>query len=187
MQIISSLLNLQSRHVTDDKSLKLFKSSQNRVKSMALIHERLYQSKDFARVDVADYVRGLTNHLFTTYGISKKAITLKINIKNVLLNINTAIPCGLIINELVSNSLKHAFPNGKKGEIKISMRPLNTNEIELTVRDNGVGMPEGVDFKNTKSLGLYLVNMLAKDQLHGEVKMDKKEGTAFHFRLRMKR
>ncbi len=187
MQIISSLLNLQSRHITDEKSLKLFKSSQSRVKSMALIHERLYQSKDFTRVDVANYIRGLTNHLFTTYGISKEAIGLKINIKNIILGINTAIPCGLIINELVSNSLKHAFPNGKKGEIQISMRPLNGNEVELTVRDNGVGMPEDVDFNNTKSLGLYLVNILAKDQLNGEVKIDKKEGTGYHFRLKIKR
>ena len=187
MQIISSLLNLQSRHIKDEKSLELFKSSQNRVKSMALIHERLYQSKDFARIDVADYIRGLTNHLFTTYGISKDAVKLKINIKNIILSINTAIPCGLIINELVSNSLKHAFPNGKKGEIKISMRPLNANEIELTVRDNGVGMPEGMDFKNTKSLGLYLVNILAKDQLHGDIILDKKEGTGYHIRLRTKK
>jgi len=187
MQIISSLLNLQSRHIKDEKSLELFKSSQNRVKSMALIHERLYQSKDFARIDVADYIRGLTNHLFTTYGISKDAVKLKINIKNIILSINTAIPCGLIINELVSNSLKHAFPNGKKGEIKISMRPLNANEIELTVCDNGVGVPEGMDFKNTKSLGLYLVNILAKDQLHGDIILDKKEGTGYHIRLRIKK
>ncbi|MGD2244938.1 MAG: PAS domain S-box protein [Candidatus Aminicenantes bacterium] len=186
MQIISSLLNLQSRHVKDKESLGLFKSSQNRVKSMALIHERLYQSKDFTRIDVADYVQNLTNHLFITYGINKDTIKLKMNIKDIFLDINNAIPCALIINELVSNSLKHAFPNGKKGEIQISMRPLSKDEIELVVGDNGVGMPEDANLKNTKSLGLYLVNMLAKDQLHGEIKLDKTKGTAFRFRLRLK-
>ena len=187
MQIISSLLNLQSRHVKDEESLGLFKSSQNRVKSMALIHERLYQSKDFSRIDVADYVQNLTNHLFITYGISKDAVKLKINIQDIFLDINTAIPCALIINELVSNSLKHAFPNGKKGMIKISMRPLGKREMELVVGDNGVGMPEDANLKNTKSLGLYLVSMLAEDQLHGEIKLDKTEGMAFRFRLRVKK
>ncbi len=186
MQIISSLLNLQSRHIKNKQSLELFKSSQNRVKSMALIHERLYQSKDFNRIDVADYVRGLINHLFITFGINKEVISLKINIKNLFLNVDTAIPCGLIINELVSNSLKHAFPDGKKGEIKISMHPVSTNEIELVVSDNGVGMPEEMELKSTSSLGLNLVNMLVEDQLHGEIQLDKKGGTIFHFRMKMK-
>ena len=187
MQIISSLLNLQSRHIKDKQSLELFKSSQNRVKSMALIHERLYQSKDFNKVDVADYVRGLTNHLFITFGVNKDIISLKVNIKNIFLNVDTAIPCGLIINEIVSNSLKHAFPDGKKGEIKISVHPLNKNEVELVVSDNGVGMPEEMDLKSTSSLGLNLVSMLVKDQLHGEIKLDKKGGTTFRFRLRIKK
>ena len=187
MQIISSLLNLQSRHIKDKQSLELFKSSQNRVKSMALIHERLYQSKDFNKVDVADYVRGLTNHLFITFGVNKDIISLKVNIKNIFLNVDTAIPCGLIINEIVSNSLKHAFPDGKKGEIKISVHPLNKNEVELVVSDNGVGMPEEMDLKSTSSLGLNLVSMLVKDQLHGEIKLDKKGGTTFRFRLSIKK
>jgi len=187
MQIISSLLNLQSRHIEDKKSLELFQSSQNRVKSMALIHERLYQSKDFARVDVADYVRSLTNQLLITCGIDQSDIKLKVDIKDIFLDMNTAIPCGLIINELVSNSLEHAFPRGTQGEIKIAMRPLNKNEIELIVSDNGVGMPEDMELINTQSLGLHLVSMLAEDQLHGEIKLDRKKGTKFHFRLRVKK
>ena len=187
MQIISSLLNLQSRHIEDKKSLELFQSSQNRVKSMALIHERLYQSKDFARVDVADYVHSLTNQLLITCGIDQSDIKLKVDIKDIFLDMNTAIPCGLIINELVSNSLEHAFPRGTQGEIKIAMRPLNKNEIELIVSDNGVGMPEDMELINTQSLGLHLVSMLAEDQLHGEIKLDRKKGTKFHFRLRVKK
>jgi len=177
MQIISSLIKLQSEHITDEKALGTFKSTQNRVHSMALIHERLYKSKDLARVDFEEYVRGLTNQLFSTYGIDPKAIKLNVDIKDVLLDINTAIPCGLIVNELVSNSLKHAFPDSKKGEIKIAMQYLNKNEIKLIVSDNGAGLPKEVDFKRTKSLGLHLVTILAEDQLHGKIKLDRTDQT----------
>jgi PAS domain S-box-containing protein len=186
MQIISSLLNLQSRHIKEEQALKIFKNSQNRVKSMSLIHERLYQSKDLARINFAEYARGLGIHLFNSYGISSKTIKFHTNIKNVFLDINTAIPCGLIINELVSNSLKHAFPDGKKGEIKIAMHPLNGNEIELIVSDNGIGIPKEVDIKKTESLGLHLVTILAEEQLHGKIKLDRAKGTSYQIKLKMK-
>jgi len=185
MQIISSLFNLQAGKTKDKQALEIFKSCQNRVKSMALIHERLYQSKDFARVNFTEYAQMLATHLFTSYKTSTETIKLSIDIKDVFLDINTAIPCSLIINELVSNSLKHAFPDNKKGEIKIAMRLLNKKEMELIVSDNGVGIPEKIDFKNTESLGLHLVNILAEDQLHGDIKLDRKKGTSFKIRLRM--
>ena len=187
MQIISSILNLQSSVIKHKRTLELFKSSQSRIKSMALIHEKLYKSKDFTRIDFAKYVRSLSNDLFRVYGINPDVVELNINIKDLLLNINTAIPCGLIINELVSNSLKYAFPEGRKGKIKIAMSPLNKNEIELTVSDNGIGIPEEVDIKGTKSLGLHLVTILAEDQLQGEIKLARKKGTKFHMILRMKK
>ncbi len=114
MQIISSLFNLQSGHIKDKQAFEIFKSSQNRVRSMALIHERFYQSDDMARVDFAEYAQNLTSHLFSSHGINPGAIKLNVNIKDVFLDIKTAIPCGLIINELVSNYLKHAFPRKKK-------------------------------------------------------------------------
>lgn len=183
MQIISSLIRLQSRHIKNEQALKMFKSTQNRVQSMAIIHERLYKSKDFAKVDFSEYVKSLTGNLISVYGIGTNSIKLHIDIKNVLLDMNTAIPCGLIVNELVSNALKHAFPDGRKGEIKILMNLLNKNEVELIVRDNGIGLPTNVDIKNTKSLGLHLVTILAEDQLHGEIKVDRKRGTSFHLRL----
>jgi len=186
MQVISSLLRLQSMQIKDEKALEIFKSNQNRVKSMCLIHERLYQSEDLARIDFADSVRIMTNHLVASYGINPKAIKLNVNIKDVFLDINKAIPCGLIVNELVSNSLKHAFPDGKKGEIKIAMHPLNKNEIELIVSDTGIGIPEEFDFRHTKSLGLHLVTILAEDQLHGNIKLDRLKGTCFHMRLKIK-
>jgi two-component sensor histidine kinase len=186
MQIISSLLKLQSKHVKDKKVLELFKSTQSRVQSMAVIHERLYRSKDFARVDFTEYVQILVNHLFSSYGIDPKTIKLHVHIKDVLLDINAAIPCGLIINELISNSLKYAFPGNRKGEIEIVMHLLNKNEMELIVSDNGIGLPKDVDYRNTESLGLHLVAILAEDQLHGEIKLDRTKGTSFQLRLRVK-
>ncbi len=179
MQIISSLLKLQYEHIEDEQMLKTLKSSQDRIRSMALIHEKLYQSEDFARVDFAKYVKSLLSYLFGSFGISQRVIQLNVKITDVFLELNTAIPCALIINELVSNSLKHGFPDRKKGEIIVSMHPVSENKIELTVSDNGVGLPEQVDLKSAKSLGLHLVNMLAEDQLHGEVSLNREKGTHF--------
>ncbi len=187
MQLISSLFSLQSRHIKDKQAFEIFKSSQNRVRSMAIIHERLYQSKDLARVDFAEYTQSLTGHLLSSYGINPDVIKLNIDIKDVFLDINTAVPCSLIINELVSNSLKHGFPGGKKGEIEIAGHPLNKNEIELVISDNGVGIPKEVDFRDTESLGLLLVTILAEDQLHGKIKLDRTKGTSFHIIFRPKR
>jgi two-component sensor histidine kinase len=186
MQVISSLLNLQSRHTEDEKVLDLLRGIQNRVKSMTLIHERLYQSEDIAKVSFVEHVQTLTSHLFSSYGIDPRTVKLNINIKDVLLDINTAIPCSLIINEIVSNSLKHAFPDGRKGEIKVAMHPLNKKEIGLVVSDNGVGLPKGMDFRKTGSLGLHLVRLLAEDQLHGDIKLDRTKGTNFNIRLKVK-
>ncbi|GAF83048.1 unnamed protein product, partial [marine sediment metagenome] len=187
MQLISSLFSLQSGHIKDRRALEILESSQNRVRSMALIHERFYQSKDMARVDFAEYAQGLTTHLFSSYGINTNVIKPHIDIKDVSLDINTAIPCSLIINELVSNSLKHAFPKNKKGEIKIAMHPLNKNKVELVVSDTGIGLPREMDFRKTDSLGLHLVNLLAEDQLHGNIKLDREKGTSFHIKFKVKR
>ncbi len=186
MQIISSLLRLQSRKIKGKRALEAFESSCNRVKSMVLIHERLYQSKDFARIDFAEYVHGLTNHLFSLFQINPGAVKLDINIKDISLDLNTAIPCGLIVNELVSNSLKHAFPEGRTGRIKVIMKSLNKNEVELTASDNGIGIPDEVDFRETKSLGLHLVSILAEDQLRGKIKLDRTKGTRFEIKFKAK-
>ncbi len=187
MQLISSLFNLQAGRIKDKQAFEIFKSSQNRVRSMALIHERLYQSKDLTRIDFAEYSQSLTTHLFSSYEINTNVIKFYINIKDVFLDINTGIPCSLIINELVTNSLKHGFPNGKKGEIKIAMHPLNKNEVELVVSDNGIGLPKEVDFRSPDSLGLHLVTILAEDQLHGAIKLGRERGTIFHIRFGKKR
>jgi PAS domain S-box-containing protein len=184
MQIISSLINLQSSNIKEGPILKTLKSTQNRVKSMALIHERLYESKNFSRVDFNEYVQSLSNHLLHSYGVPVGSIRIKTDIENVFLDINTAIPCGLIINELVSNSLKHGFQDSKEGEITVSMRSLNKNAVELIVSDNGVGIPADINFRTTESLGLHLVFILAEEQLHGGIQLDRTKGTSFRIKLK---
>jgi PAS domain S-box-containing protein len=184
LQLISSLLKLQSRYIRDKEDIEFFKESQNQIKSLALIHERLYQSKDLANIDFKEYTTNLANSLFHSYGIDRDKIALTIDVEDVLLGVDAAIPLGLIVNELVSNSLKHAFPEGKKGEIKIALRTTDENEIELVVSDNGLGMPKDLDFRNTESLGLHLVTILAEDQLHGKIELNRTEGTKFQIKFR---
>mgnify|MGYP001045066904 CR=1 FL=1 len=179
MQIISSLINLQSSGIKDKETEMMLKSSQNRIKSMAIIHERLYQSEDFTRVDLNEYVRSLTSHLLLTYGVDRKKVRFHTEIKDIFLDINRAIPCGLIINELLTNSLKHAFPDGKKGDIKIAAHHLENQKTELLVSDNGVGIAEDMDVRKTNSLGMTLVKILSEDQLKGSLRLDKTKGTCF--------
>ncbi len=184
LQVISSLLKLHSGDKGDKQYIEMLKDSQNRIKSMALIHEELYKSKDLANIDFDDYIKNLAKSLFRSYGISNGRIALKIDVEEVSLGIDTAIPCGLIINELISNSLKHAFPDDREGEIKIVLRLTDEDEIELTVSDNGVGIPEDLDFKKTESIGLKLVTNLAEKQLHGVVKLNQSKGTEFQILLK---
>ena len=184
MQIITSLLNLQSRYARDGEDREMFRESHNRIKSMSLVHEKLYQSKDLTTIDFKEYIKDIAKGLFQSYGANKGKIALVMDINNIALDINNAIPCGLIINELLTNSLKHAFPEGKEGEIKIAVHSMNENTIDLVVGDNGIGISEDVDFRTTKSLGLQLVTMLAENQLHGEIILDRSKGTEFTITFR---
>ena len=185
LQVINSLLRLQSRQIKDKRYADTLGESQDRIRSMALIHEALYESKDVASVEFRDYVRHLSMQLLRSHGTSTARIALNIDAESLLLGIDFAIPCGLIINELVSNSLKHAFPGGRRGEIKISFHAVDENEITLAVSDNGIGIPEDVDFRKTRSLGLHLVTMLAEDQLRGQIELDRASGTEFRITFRM--
>jgi len=177
LQIISSLLKLQSGYTKDPVASEYLKISQQRVKTMALIHQQLYRSKDLSGIDFKEYLNRLAKNLFTAYGINNNKITLDINAENILLSIDKAIPCGLIVNELVSNSLKHAFKKLHKGIIKIEIIK-NDKEYVMTVSDNGNGIPENVYYRNTQSLGMQLVMTLV-EQLDGIIKLDKKTGTKF--------
>ena len=183
LQIISSLLNLQSGHIRDPRALEVFKEGQGRVRSMALIHEKLYQSDDLARVDFHEYISNLAAYLFRSYEVNSGAVTLNVESEDVLLGVDTAIPCGLIINELVSNSLKHAFPGGAGGSINIRLRPAGAERLTLAVSDDGVGLPPDFDVRNTPSLGLQLVNTLAR-RLGGEVEVARGAGAEFKITFR---
>jgi len=177
MQIISSLLNLQKQHVKDEEAVNVLTESQNRVKSMAMIHEKLYQSNNLTDIKFSEYVPRLVSDLFYSYNIPVDQIDVVIIVEDIKLNIETAVPCGLIISELVSNSFKHAYPQGRKGKLKVSLKKYD-DHYELMVCDDGIGFPEELDFKNTETLGLQLVNNLVS-QLNGEISLDKSHGTKF--------
>lgn len=186
MQTVSSLLQLQARKIHDEESVKVLKDSHDRIRTMALIHEKIYKSKSIADIRADRFIRDLALNLFESYGTDRGRISLQIDIdcNQTNLNLDKAIPCGLIINELVSNSLKYAFPDEKKGEIKIGFGTTDENNLELVISDNGIGIPDDIDFRTAESLGLHLVTMLAEDQLDGEISLDRTGGTEFkiHFR-----
>ncbi len=187
LQVISSLLLLHTKYLKDEQSNKVFKDAQNRICSMAAVHEILYDAKLLSDVDFSLYVRTLADRLYRSYGINPDKISLKIITSDVVLAIDQAVPLGLLVNELLSNALEHAFPSDKIGveylnsdqskqeeyEICISLTPTQDNRISLTVSDNGVGIPEDLDFRTTDSLGLTLVNILAETQLNGELALDR--------------
>jgi Amt family ammonium transporter len=179
LQVISSLLSLQSRYRKDEQAIEMAQESQNRIKVMALIHEKLYRSKDFANVEINDYIKNLVNDLFASYKVNTSRISLRMDIENISLGIDTAIPTGLIVNELVSNCLKYAFQPDKDGEIMISLRLLDDGEKELIVSDNGVGLPDSLDIKKAESLGLRMITNLTERSLHGKVNINKSNGTEF--------
>ncbi|NYB53092.1 MAG: PAS domain S-box protein [Methanobacteriaceae archaeon] len=176
LMVISSLLNLQSRYIKDKAALAVFKESQNRARSMALIHKMLYQSTDLKCIDFGDYIQKLTAQLFHTY-VTGDNIQLNLDVGKILMDINTSIPLGLIVNELISNTLKHAFPDNSPGEITVKLHKKG-DMFHLMVADNGVGLPEGLDFKKSHSLGMRLVNTLV-DQINGTIELDQTEGTCF--------
>ncbi|MBG1265743.1 PAS domain S-box protein [Nostoc sp. WHI] len=169
LQVISSLLNLQSAYIKDKYDLAIFQKSQQRIASMALIHEKLYQSQDLARINFGEYVRDLVASLFTAYEVNEDAIALTINVDDhIFLGLDTAIPCSLIINELVSNSLKYAFPAGKNGTICIEIKEKFDSNLTLRVTDNGIGLPTNFELKKITSLGWQLVDALTQ-QLAGNI------------------
>ncbi len=204
MQIISSLLNLQSTYINEEGTLNVLKESQSRIKAMALVHEKLYQSDSLARINFTDYIKSLIQELYNLNYINSELVKLNIDAENIFLDINTAIPCGLIINELITNIIKHAFPTtsgrgpenflfsdpedhvgesedgsfkNKHGNIYIKFYK-NNDEYTLIVSDDGIGLPLDIDLKNTKTLGLQLVNGLV-NQLNGTIKTHGTNGTEF--------
>lgn len=181
MQIISSLLSLQSSYLEDDEAVKTLEESRSRVKSMALIHEKLYKSNNLAKIDFTEYVKSLCSNLMYTYVEDPEKVKIKTEGDIINLNVDTSIPCGLIINELVTNSIKHAFPHGN-GEINLKL-DARQDDFSITVKDNGIGFPKDLDFENTKTLGLQLVTNLV-NQIDGDIELCRDNGTKFEIKFK---
>ncbi|MDY7004573.1 MAG: PAS domain-containing protein [Cyanobacteriota bacterium] len=182
LHIISNLLDLQSDYIESQKVQELFADSQNRIQSMALIHEQLYQSKNLGQVDFSEYIHALIDNLFCSYGDRESQIKPIINVEAITLNLETAIPCGLLINEVVTNSFKHAFPDGKSGEICIELHQDRQEKVYINIKDNGIGIPPDFDWQNSSSLGLKLVRILSK-QLKAEIYFDGHKGTVVNLKF----
>lgn len=183
MQIVTSLLNLQSENIEDKKYKDIFIESQNRIYAMALIHEKLYQSVNFREININEYINGIAANVNESYG-KKSNVKFDINIENILLNIDYAVPCGLIINEILTNSFKYAFPDERQGKITIIVKSNDNNRIQIFISDNGIGIPKDLDIRNTKSLGLRLITGLAESQLHGEIILNRENGAEFQINFR---
>jgi PAS domain S-box-containing protein len=176
LQIISSLLNMQAMKATDESVVESLLESRSRIHTMAIIHSQLYQSENLELVKMDITIRGLVNFLIALYAKEGKEIAASVTATGVTLHISQAIPCGLIINELVSNALKHAFKGMAKGNINISMLSLDDDNVKLSVKDNGVGIPEELDIYNPNTLGLHLVKALTEDQLKGKMEFKRDKG-----------
>lgn len=183
LQVISSILNLQSSYVKDESTLNILKESQNRIKSMAFIHESLYQTKDFSSINFSEYIVNLSQNLIHSYSDVGHEVKLNLDIQNVFLNLDLAIPCGLIINEIVSNALKYAFVDKKEDEEIVIKMTLDKDNLVLIIGDNGIGLPKNIDYRNTESLGLQLVVTLT-EQLNGKIDLDTHNGTKYTIKFK---
>ena len=178
LQVIASLLRLQARYLKDDEARAMFEESQNRVHSISLVHEKLYRTGNLARIDFHDYLSTLTNGLTDSWGRPGVPVAVAVEATGVHLGVDTAIPCGLIVTELVTNALKHAFPNNAPGSIHITATVEPAGRMTLTVEDDGVGLPANVDFRRSGSLGLELVGGLVR-QLGAKMEIGRDGGTRF--------
>jgi two-component sensor histidine kinase len=177
LQVITSLLGLQARTIKDPATRKKFEESRYRIQAMAILHEILYESSSLAEIDFADYIRRLVEHLVRSYGAASRIRT-EVRLEPLQCHRDVALPCGLIVNELLSNAFKYAFPGGTKGGIRVVLRRDSKGKVHLMVRDNGVGLPAGLDWKTSTTLGLRLVRTLAR-QIDADVKTSGREGTFF--------
>jgi PAS domain S-box-containing protein len=182
LQVMTSLLALQSESIKDEKYRAIFKDAQSRIGSMVLVHENLHRSGEFAWVRIDEYVRALVAEIFILHERKGRPIEVSIDVDDSGLGIDTAVPCGLIINELISNAFEHAFPDGRRGRIDVSFRSVGSKEFELVVADDGIGLPEELDLGRAESFGLRLVNSLAR-QLRAQIEVNGTEGTRFRVRF----
>ena len=178
LQVITSILNLQSQYIDDEAMKDIFKESQSRIKSMAMIHERLYQTSDLSNIDFANYVKNLAASIFSSYRVGNAPVRLAVDIPETVLDIDTCVSLGLIINELCSNSLKYAFPEGRGGEISIELSSCMDGKCVLTIKDDGIGLPDGFETREHVSMGHQLIDSMVA-QIGGEMLVSSGEGASF--------
>jgi len=188
LQVISSLINLQVHQMDDPRLRAAFEETQNRIRSMAFIHQELYQADDFTAIPLTSYIGKLVHHLYGAYNLDPDAIKTSITADPVRVSLDFAMPLGLIMNELISNALKYAFPDEKylPGRVDIALTQSTEGSITLMIRDNGIGLPETVDIHNTPSFGMHLLVMLVEDQLGGRIEVQRNQGTVFNIFIPMK-
>jgi PAS domain S-box-containing protein len=184
LSVIQSLLQLQSQGLTDNESKSHLEDIQNRVKSMSILHDRLSRSEDLAKLNFSEFISSLANHLYHSYKMNPDRVKLNLSIPEIYVDVDIMMPCGLIINEIVSNSFKYAFPDDKNGEVSIKVHEGDDDEIILIVKDNGIGISDSVNLHNTKSLGLQIVSSLI-NQIHGKADLLHENG--MEFRLKFKK
>ena len=178
MQVISSILNLQTLYMVDEKTIEMLKESQNRIKSMSYIHEALYQSRNLSHFNFTEYIQNLVSNLAQSYNLFKESVEVEFELDQVYLGLDTAIPLGLVINELVTNAFKYAFNETGRGNLKIVLHLLENGNYSLVVADNGKGFPPEINFRSTESLGLQLVTTLVQ-QIQGKINLDNEKGAIF--------
>jgi len=186
MQVICSMLKLHSYYTSDEKILHAYREMETRIHTMALVHQMLFQSQNLSSIDFDDYIRELCDIMMKSYRVSENKITFTLNISSISVLIDIATPCGMILNELISNSLKYAFPDDAKGEIRITLRRDEDGSIELDYRDNGVGVPAGFDFSRDGKMGMQTVMAIAQHQLQGTVDFESLNGIGCRIRFRDK-
>jgi PAS domain S-box-containing protein len=184
MAVIIAMLNMQSANFDNEELKAAFTAAKNRIRSMALVHQKLYETKDLSRIELGEYIRELLELLTESYRIDSGDLKISLELQKVFLLIDSAIPCGLILNELISNIFKYAFRGGAGGEITILLRRGDEDEINLVVRDNGKGVPAGFDFRRDGNLGLQTIFLLGESQLQGKVEFDSRDGVEFRLRFR---
>jgi two-component sensor histidine kinase len=184
MAMVSAMLSMQSRRSDNEYVHTTFKEIRNKIRTMSLVHQKLYQSKDLSSINLKDYIKDLVNLLMASYGIKKEKVALTFELKDVFVLIDVAIPLGLVLNELISNIFKHAFPHSKNDEISLKLFRDKDNDIHVLLSDNGKGVPQGLDLEKSQSMGLQTVFALIKDQMNGTVSYQTKNGLHWNFSIK---
>ncbi len=186
MQVVSSLLTLHSSQLREDHSKAVFRDVVSKISSMSLVHQRLYESHDLSNVNMATYTRDLVALLLHSYGVAQDQVEVNLDLEDISMLIDTAIPCGLVITEVVANALKYAFPDGRRGRVEVSLRKGEADCVELRISDNGVGLPEGFDPASNGKLGMKTVFTMVKHQMQGDIRLESRGGVTFLIRFRRK-